>query len=265
MLRNCFHRYPCHSCGCSPCACNCSPGPTGPTGAQGVPGPQGPQGIPGIRGETGPTGAQGVPGAQGPVGPTGAQGIRGATGPTGPTGAAATLAVGTVTVGVAGSTPSITNSGTSTAAVFDFTLPPPGVAAYGERVNATPQYVSSPTAGTNYQVTLVTAQPTLNMTQGSNSLTVQRAGTYLICYRLSFLVPGPENTAFGFVRVNGTERAVSECNLRTADNVEGVICRQVILTLQAGDVLDLGFRLNAAATSFLITAGNANLLAVQLA
>jgi hypothetical protein len=44
--------------------------------------------------------------------------------PTGPTGTAATVAVGSVTAGTAGGTPSVTNSGTSAAAVLDFVLVP---------------------------------------------------------------------------------------------------------------------------------------------
>ena len=50
----------------------------------------------------------------GPAGPTGA---------TGPTGAAATIAVGTVTTGAEGTSVIVTNSGTTGAAVLDFTIP----------------------------------------------------------------------------------------------------------------------------------------------
>ena len=64
-----------------------------------------------------------------PRGDTGATGATGATGPAGADGrdgndgAAATIAVGTVTTGAAGSSATVTNSGTSSAAVFDFTIP----------------------------------------------------------------------------------------------------------------------------------------------
>lgn len=115
-------------------------------------------GIP--RGDTGATGAQGERGATGATGDTGAagvgianivlnsnytltitltdgtsytttsirgaqgeqgiQGIQGETGATGAAGQAATIAVGTVT---SGATASVTNSGTSSAAVFDFVMP----------------------------------------------------------------------------------------------------------------------------------------------
>lgn len=43
--------------------------------------------------------------------------------PSGPAGAAATIDAGTTTTGVAGSSASVTNSGTTSAAVFDFTIP----------------------------------------------------------------------------------------------------------------------------------------------
>ena len=113
--------------------------PRGDTGAQGERGERGEQGE---RGETGATGATGETGAtftpsvssagviswtndKGLPNPTpqnikGAQGERGETGATGATGQAATIAVGTVT---SGTTASVNNSGTSSAAVFDFVLP----------------------------------------------------------------------------------------------------------------------------------------------
>lgn len=60
------------------------------------------------------TGATGATGPQGPTGPTGA---------TGATGTAATIAVGTVTTGAPGSAATVTNAGTSSAAVFNFSIP----------------------------------------------------------------------------------------------------------------------------------------------
>ena len=65
------------------------------------------------------------------VGPQGAQGITGATGADGADGAAATIAVGTVTTGAAGSSATVTNSGTSAAAVFDFSIPQGATGATG--------------------------------------------------------------------------------------------------------------------------------------
>lgn len=51
------------------------------------------------------------------------RGDTGATGATGPTGSAATVNAGTTTTGTAGSSASVVNSGTTSAAVFDFTIP----------------------------------------------------------------------------------------------------------------------------------------------
>lgn len=48
---------------------------------------------------------------------------RGSAGPTGPTGVAATVSVGTVATGAAGSMATVTNSGTASAAVLNFTIP----------------------------------------------------------------------------------------------------------------------------------------------
>jgi len=47
----------------------------------------------------------------------------GSVGPSGPAGSAATVTIGTVTTGAAGSQAAVTNSGTSAAAVLNFTIP----------------------------------------------------------------------------------------------------------------------------------------------
>ena len=83
-------------------------GDTGDTGPAGPAGPQGP------RGEAGP---QGEPGVQGEPGP------KGDTGPIGPQGDAATVTIGTVTTGAPGTNAIVTNSGTPSEAVFNFTIP----------------------------------------------------------------------------------------------------------------------------------------------
>ncbi len=67
-----------------------------------------------IRGATGPAGA---------TGPTGAAGPTGATGQTGPAGAAATVAPGTASALAPGSSPTVSNSGTPSAATFNFGIP----------------------------------------------------------------------------------------------------------------------------------------------
>lgn len=72
---------------------------------------------------------------QGPTGPTGptstVPGPTGPTGPTGSTGSAASIALGTVSTGGVGSSAVITNSGTSSAATFNFTIPVGATGATG--------------------------------------------------------------------------------------------------------------------------------------
>ena len=72
---------------------------------QGPPGPQGPKGDKGDKGDTGATGE---------IGPQG---------PQGDPGAAATVTVGTVTTGEPGTDSIVTNSGTESSAVLNFTIP----------------------------------------------------------------------------------------------------------------------------------------------
>lgn len=131
-------------------------GITGPQGPQGAQGPKGERGLVGPAGATGPKGEQGIQGPKGPTGEKGATGPVGAQGPkgdafkysdftpeqlnglkgpkgdtgnTGPAGAAgtpgkaATIAVGTVTTTGSGTQAAVTNVGTSSAAVFNFSIP----------------------------------------------------------------------------------------------------------------------------------------------
>ena len=129
-------------------------GEQGPKGDTGQAGPQGPVGatftpevtaegllswtndgglenpdsvnIRGPKGDTGEAGPQGIKGDTGDTGPQGEKGDTGDTGPQGPAGAdgaAATITVGTVTTGEPGTDVIVTNSGTSTAAVFNFQIP----------------------------------------------------------------------------------------------------------------------------------------------
>ena len=72
-----------------------------------------------------PQGATGATGATGPAGPTGPAGA------TGPAGTAATVVVGLTNTGAPGTYASVINSGTSSAAVLDFTIPAGATGAAG--------------------------------------------------------------------------------------------------------------------------------------
>jgi len=105
---------------------------------------------------------KGVEGAQGPVGPQG---------PQGPQGTAATVAAGTTTTGLAGTNAIVTNSGTSSAAVFDFTIPrgdtgATGATGAGVAVGGTTGQVLVKASNVNYDTTWATITGTL-VYQGS--------------------------------------------------------------------------------------------------
>jgi len=87
--------------------------------------------------------------------PRGATGATGATGPTGPTGSAATIAVGTTTTGAPGTSASVANSGSSSAAVFDFTIPRGDVGA-GVASGGTTNQVLAKNSNTNYDTKWIT-------------------------------------------------------------------------------------------------------------
>ena len=107
-----------------------SAGPQGERGEAGATGPQGPKGDKGDQGPQGEQGLKGDTGNAGPVGPTGPQGIQGEKGVPGQ---AATIELGTVNTGDAGSDVTITNSGTATAAVWNITIPRGATGAPGAK------------------------------------------------------------------------------------------------------------------------------------
>ena len=73
--------------------------------------------IKGAKGDKGDTGAQGIQGVKGDKGDTGEQGLQGIAGN------AATIRIGSVYTGEPGTNASVTNSGTSTNAILNFTIP----------------------------------------------------------------------------------------------------------------------------------------------
>lgn len=75
------------------------------------------KGAKGDKGDTGAQGIQGVKGDKGDKGDTGAQGLQGIAG------TAATIRIGSVYTGEPGTNVSVSNSGTSTNAVLNFTIP----------------------------------------------------------------------------------------------------------------------------------------------
>lgn len=136
-------------CGCNS-SCDCSQVITIPNGGIG---PQGPPGSNGTNGTNGTDGADGSPGTPGTPGTDGA---------------AATIAVGTVTTGAPGSSVVVSNSGTSSAATFDFTIP-------------------AGAAGSGASITTITHTELLSLI-GSSGLTP--GGLYRMAYETRHLIGG---------------------------------------------------------------------------
>ena len=198
-------------------------GPTGPTGATGPTGPTGPTGEEGAaatirvgtvstsdpgteaqisnsgtdqdavfdfvipRGEVGAIGEPGPTGATGEAGPTGPTGEIGETGPTGPTGEdgkAATIRIGTVSTGDAGTQAEVINNGTESDAVFDFVIPR-GEAGGAMPVQLLNAYSTPPQPGTDGAALIFDQNGTavgtaIAHTAGDSTITIEQTGYYFV-------------------------------------------------------------------------------------
>ncbi|MCU1251545.1 MAG: Collagen triple helix repeat-containing protein [Edaphobacter sp.] len=123
--------------------------------------------------------------------PAGATGATGSTGTTGTAGAAATVAVGTVTPLAAGATPTVTNSGTPSAAVLAFGIPAGAMGSTG----------SAGSAATISVGTVTTGAP-------ASSATVSNSGTTSGAV-LNFTIPQGLAGATGSTGSNGSAATVS--------------------------------------------------------
>lgn len=130
---------------------------TGPAGKDGIDGQPGKDGTPGSDGQDGAaatitvgTVTTGKPGSQAKVVNAGTsnaavlnftipRGATGATGNPGADGKAATIQIGSVTTGAAGSNVSVTNSGNSSNAILNFTIPKGDKGDKGDTGNTGPQ------------------------------------------------------------------------------------------------------------------------------
>jgi hypothetical protein len=190
------------------------PGPTGSTGATGATGPQGLQGNTGPQGPAGPPGPQGNTGPTGAQGPAGAQGFPGATGNTGPTGAtgspgaAATITIGTVVTGVAGSSVTVNNSGNSSSAVFNFSIPVGNTGAPGA-TGSTGAPGVSPT---------ITVGTTTTLSPGSNAY-VNNVGNSTSVI-LDFGIPQANGTVTSVGLAEGTLFLVSNTPVTNAGTLD---------------------------------------------
>ena len=223
-------------------------GIAGPIGPQGPVGPQGPAGADGSAGTVGPQGPQGDTGATGPKGDTGAKGD---TGNTGPAGTAATVSVGSTTTGAAGSSAAVTNSGTSSAAVFNFTIPKGDTGAGG----ALGYWGSFWSTATQTNVASTNAM-TLNSSDPSNSgisivsssrLTFAYQGVYNIQFSAVFSKTSSNSTDVNvWIAKNGSNVADTNTILTVGGQENSVAAWNFMLALNAGDYIQFYWHSNNA-------------------
>ena len=230
-------------------------GPTGPTGATGdigATGATGPTGtsayeeavdggftgstgewLESLKGDTGPTGSTGADGATGQAGPTGATGDIGATGATGADGA----------TGQAGSTGPTGPSG--------------GLDAYGGLYNNTPQTIVI-VLGIEEQVSFNNTMPSQNLTVASDTITITEAGDYEINFSLSATALVNVGSTIS-IRLNGSNIPAATKSRLISAGVESLFSGSVIVTLAAGDVVDMAASALLATSLTLGTGTNATL------
>ena len=123
--------------------------------------------------------------------------LKGDTGATGETGSAGTLTVGTVTTGSAGGSVSVLNTGTSTEAVLNFTIPK-GVAGNSGATGSIGQTGPTGAVGDNATITI----GTVSTGAPGSSATVANAGTDTAA-QLNFSIPRGVQGAQGTFRWMG--------------------------------------------------------------
>jgi hypothetical protein len=133
-----------------------------------------------------------------PAGAAGATGTQGTTGTTGSPGTAATVAVGSVSTGAAGSSATVSNAGTTSAAVLNFTIPQGAAGATG-------------TTGTPGTAATISVGSVLTGAAGS-SATVTNAGTSSSAV-LNFSVPQGAAGATGTTGTTGTAGAAATISI----------------------------------------------------
>lgn len=118
------------------------------------------------------------------------------------------------------------------------TGPANGLNAYGGKYNSTSQTLNI-ALGSQTQIPLSTSMPNLNMTYTPiNSITVTQAGVYEINY-FSNVSAAVATTLTQAVRVNGTNIPSTVISRLLSVGVGSIYSGSIVVTLAAGDVIDM--------------------------
>jgi hypothetical protein len=146
--------------------------------------------------------------------PKGDTGATGATGETGPKGdAAATITVGTTTTGTAGTNASVTNSGTSSNVVLNFTIP------QGATGPAGPTGPAGSTANIDPISTRISLQTTATSSTGVNSAWYPLSTNTFTLGLLGPINGGTDNVTRGWKNIYLNSAATVISDRRTKENI----------------------------------------------
>lgn len=143
------------------------------------------------------------------------------------------------------------------------TGPANGLAAYGGKYSDTPQTINIVLGGAS-QVGLPNAMPNLNVTYTpTNSITVAQAGSYEITYYLNATAAVATAVTMA-VRNNGTNIPSATVSRLLSVGVESIYSGSTVVTLAAGDVIDMALSALLAVGITLGTGTNASLVITKL-
>lgn len=188
----------------------------------------------------------------------------GATGPTGPTGPAASITIGTVTTGNPGTNASVTNSGTDTNAILNFTIPEGEagtsiIPAFAYLYNTSNEPINL-TANVVTPLVISNVGPSETVNVGTpNKLIIEKSGTYKIDYYFSATSINNANITLE-VRNNGDPINASIITKSVTPGNNVTINGSLVDTLNPNEEIDLSITTDANTTLTPITNTNTYLI-----
>ena len=199
---------------------------------------------------------------QGATGAIGPQGATGATGATGAAGSAATVTVGTVTTLSAGSSATVTNSGTSSAAVLNFGIPQ-GAAGTGSTGFAWVTNTLNPSDNGTYYIPPSGINGSINAAAygvaGAGDLYVPASCTVKELYLRAIVAALPGGNASSdastfTVRHNGSNTSLS-CSVTVSESAVGDTatnsCTTGSFSVSQGDLIEFEYSQNDPAPGYI--------------
>jgi Collagen triple helix repeat (20 copies) len=164
----------------------------------------------------------------------------GSVGATGPAGAAATVSVGTVTTGASGTQASVTNSGTASAAVLNFTIPQGAPGANGTGGGGGGGTSGIPFASMYHAVSFNSVYYSVNntgsaLTEGTAVLTWVPAG----CVATKLVVFSQQTNPINVMLRQGTPGGMTDTGLVCSVASGGTCTATGSVTVAAGNFVDL--------------------------